>query len=49
MPSQASEFTTISVTPEIRDEIRGLKQGGQSYSDLLRSMAVQYDPDEGLE
>lgn len=40
-----AELTTISVTPSVRDQVRSLKRGGQSYSDLLESMADQYQPE----
>lgn len=40
-----AELTTISVTPSVRDRVRSLKRGGQSYSDLLESMAEQYQPE----
>ena len=46
MSEHSSEFTTISVTAEIRNKLRNKKRGGETYSDLLRSMAAQYDPEE---
>lgn len=30
-----SDYTTISVDPSIRDHIRSLKKGQESYSDVL--------------
>jgi hypothetical protein len=36
------QFTTISVRPEVRDEVRRLKRGGESYSALLDRMVAQY-------
>lgn len=41
----ATEFTTISVTPDIRDRLRSLKRGQESYSELLDRMEEQFDPD----
>lgn len=41
-----SKWTTITVKPELRDRLRAMKRGQQSYSDLLEQMADQYDPDE---
>lgn len=46
MSEHSSEFTTISVTIEIRDQLRDKKRGGETYSDLLRSMSAQYNPEE---
>lgn len=40
-----SDLTRLPCRPETRDEIlRPLKRGGQTYDDLLRNMAEQYDP-----
>jgi len=45
MPPRAD--TQVWCSFETRDEIlRPLKRGGQTYDDLLRCMAEQYDPDE---
>ncbi|WP_254530064.1 hypothetical protein [Natrinema gelatinilyticum] len=41
-----ADQTTISVTPSVRDQIRSLKRGGQSYSELLEAMADQYQPEK---
>lgn len=39
------ELTRIPCRPDTRDKIlRPLKRGGESYDDLLRNMAEQYDP-----
>lgn len=40
----AERLTTISVTPGVRNQIRSLKRGGQSYSELLQAMVEQYEP-----
>lgn len=40
-----SERANIKIRPETRDRVRALKRGGESYDDLLRKMAEQYDPD----
>jgi len=32
------EYTTISVEPELRDEIRSRKRGQESYSDVLERL-----------
>lgn len=43
--SEASE-TGIPCSRETRDEgLRPLKRGGESFDDLLRKLADQYDPD----
>jgi hypothetical protein len=43
----ARELTRVPCTPETRDEVlKPLKRGGQSYDDLLRAMAAEYDPSE---
>lgn len=49
MSEQMARFTTISVTPEVRDDLRDLKRGGESYSDLLRKVMAGYDPDSVTE
>lgn len=41
-----SKWTTITVTPEMRDRLRSMKRGGESYTDLFERMIEQYDPDE---
>jgi len=38
-------YTSIKVSPAVRDTIRRLKRGQESYDELLREMARQYDPD----
>jgi len=43
----ASELTRVPCYANTRDNIlKPLKRGGQSYDDLLRAMAEQYDPPE---
>lgn len=39
------EHTTISVEPELRDELRSLKRGQESYTSLLKRMLDQYEHD----
>lgn len=34
----------ISCSAETRDIVKSLKRGGESYDELLRKMAAQYDP-----
>jgi hypothetical protein len=42
----AKELTRVPCRPSTRDEVlRPLKRGGESYDQLLRKMAAQYDPD----
>lgn len=39
--------TRLYCTRETRDEIlKPLKRGGESYDELLRAMAEQYNPDK---
>jgi len=45
MPVMASN-TTLSVSEKVRDEVRSLKRGQQTYSELLTEMMEQYDPDQ---
>lgn len=40
------ERTTLSVSEEVRNEVRSLKRGQQTYSELLIEMMEQYDPDQ---
>ena len=40
----ASNETSIPCTKETREEIKSLKRGGESYDELLRKMAAQYNP-----
>lgn len=46
MPTNAT-YTTISVHPEVRDRIRRLKRGQETYTELLAKMADEYDPVDG--
>ena len=36
----------LPVEFETRDRVKALKRGGESYDDLLRKMAEQYDPSD---
>jgi predicted CopG family antitoxin len=38
--------TTLSVSEEVRNEVRSLKRGQMTYSELLTEMMEQYDPDQ---
>jgi len=38
--------TTLSVSEKVRNEVRSLKRGQQTYSELLIEMMEQYDPDK---
>lgn len=41
------ELTRVPCRPTTRDEVlRPLKRGGESYDQLLRKMADQYDPED---
>lgn len=42
----AQEYTTISVTPDVRDRVRALKTGQESYSDVLQRLLQQADTRE---
>lgn len=35
----------IYCSTDTRDHVRGLKRGGETFDELLRHMAAQYDPD----
>lgn len=37
--------TSIPCSKTIRDELRALKRGGESWDSLLQKLAEQYDPD----
>lgn len=36
----------IKVSPDTREQVKSLKRGGESYDQLLRKMAAQYNPEE---
>lgn len=38
-------YRPISVRKSVRDRVRSLKRGGESYTELITRMADQYDPD----
>jgi len=44
-----SNLANIKVRPETRDLVRSQKRGGDSYDDVLRKMAKQYDPEAASE
>lgn len=39
----AHDYTTISVTPGLRDEIRSMKRGQESYSDVIERLIEEAD------
>lgn len=45
--TQGTEFTTVSVTPSLRDDLRETRddEGYSSYEGLIRAMKSQYDPE----
>lgn len=45
MSQSAGGVTTISVSPDIRNQVRALKRGADTYDDLFRRMLEQYDPE----
>lgn len=46
MSNSEPKWANIKVRPDVRDRVKSLKRGGDSYSDVLRKMCDQYDPDE---
>lgn len=40
-----AEYATIAIYPETRELLREQKRGGDTYDDVLRKMAEQYDPE----
>lgn len=47
--SMARQKTSIGLRPETKELVRSQKRGGETYDELLRKMAYQYDPDAVLE
>lgn len=45
MSAGSTQLTSIKVPSEVRDRVRSLKRGQESYADLLEKMAEQYDPE----
>lgn len=41
-----AERTTLSVNSEVRDRVRSMKVGGETYTDVLRRLISDYDPNE---
>ena len=43
-----AEFTTVSVTPSLRDDLRKTRddEGFRTYEGLIRAMKSQYDPED---
>ena len=46
---RCTEFTTVSVTPGLRNDLRETRDehGYGSYDKLLRAMKAQFDPTDG--
>jgi hypothetical protein len=44
-----TDRANIKVRPNTRDRVRSLKRGGESYDELLRKMAEQYNPERGAQ
>lgn len=49
MSAESTRYTSIKVNPEVRDRVRSLKRGQESYTELLDKMADVYNPDEYVE
>lgn len=47
--TSSPRWSTLPVHQPTLKRIKRLKRGGESYDDLLRRMADQYDPTEGDE
>lgn len=41
-----ADRTTLSIQPDVRDKLRRMKIGGETYTDVITRMMEQYDPDE---
>lgn len=39
------EFVSLSVRPAIRDRVRAMKQGGETYTDVLTRLLAQAETD----
>ena len=46
--SERNTDARIAISTETRDLVRAQKRGGETYDELLKRMASQYDPDESL-
>lgn len=44
----AQKYVRLAVDPDVRELVRRQKREGDSYSEVLRKMAEQYDPDQSL-
>lgn len=46
VPTMSQSDTTVPVSKETRENVlRPLKRGGESYDELFRKMAEQYEPE----
>jgi len=41
-----ADRTTVTVQPDVRDELRAMKVGGETYTDVIMRMMEHYDPEE---
>lgn len=45
MAADADETTRIAIKKGTRDLVRSYKRGGETYDELIRKMARQYEPE----
>ena len=38
--------TTLSIQPAVRDELRAMKVGSETYTDVIKRMMEHYEPEE---
>ena len=38
-----TDWTTVTVRPEVRDRLRGFKRGGESYSEVIVRMMDEHE------
>ena len=46
--SERNTDARIAISTETRDLVRAQKRGGETYDELLKRMASQYDPEDSL-
>lgn len=39
----AEATTTLSVSPEVRDRVKALKRGGESYNDVVKRLLEDFE------